>query len=105
MYLRLVFLFSLISYSTFSQTATQLKFTVTVDQNLKETWKEKGRLVLYLSKNGERAPLFQGTFASGRSGFAKNINAWKFDELIEFDAMETFTASEFTLDNVFKYGS
>jgi len=99
MNLRLFILSMLISFSAFSQTS-KLTFSVHADQSLQETWKEKGRLVVYLSRNGERPPLFQGTFSSGRSGFAINTNNWKISDKIEIVNTSTFKASDFCLDKV-----
>lgn len=99
MYLRLLFFFLLISSFAFAQTS-ELTFTVSVNQDSVKNWKEKGRLVVYLSKNGERPPLFQGTFSAGRSGYALNVENWKLNEQKEVNAGNSFAASEFCLSEV-----
>lgn len=99
MYLRLFLLCMLISFSAFSQTS-KLTVQVSANQDSIKNWQEKGRLVIYLSKNGERPPLFQGTFSSGRSGFAMNVENWKIDGEMEVNAENTFAASKFYLDKI-----
>lgn len=99
MYLRLLVLCMLISMSVFSQNS-KLSFLVSADQNLEKTWKEKGRLVVYLSQNSERPPLFQGTFSAGRSGFALNTENWFIDQSTQVNEENTFAASKFDLNTV-----
>lgn len=97
---RILVFFSLLSFGVFAQSTNQLKISVSADKNLQKNWKGKGRLVLYLSKSNERPPLIQGTFSSGRSGFALNVENWNSNEAIEISAENTFAASEFSLDHV-----
>jgi len=89
-----------ISLSTISQTTTNLEVTVSVDQSLANEWKEDGRLVVFLSKNGERPPVFQGNFSSGRNGFAQNINNWSITKDEKINTENTFAASNFSMDEV-----
>lgn len=90
----------LFSFCLFSQENSKIKISVSVNDTLQQSWKENGRLVVFFSRNGEREPIFQGTFSSGRSGFAKNIGNWKVNNKEEITSNNSFASSDFCLNEV-----
>lgn len=95
-----IILFLILPFYVLSQQTANIEVSVSVDEKVTPTWKEKGRLVVFFSTNGEREPVFQGTFSAGRNGFAKNISNWDFSSKTTLSGDNTFAASDFTLNSI-----
>ena len=92
--------FLLLSLNTSSQhTIPNLKFNISVSDNLVLQKSPKGRLVLFFSRKQNPSPLFQSTFSAERVGFAWNVENWEKGESLTFELNNSFySGNDKTID-------
>lgn len=90
----IVSLFVLINNSVFGQKEiAKLNVVVSVDDNLKETFKEAGRLVIYFTTENEIEPRNSSTSNGKGFVFSKDIDKWYQRETKYFIGTEDWTKS------------
>ncbi|WP_163322943.1 alpha/beta hydrolase-fold protein [Draconibacterium mangrovi] len=58
------------------QQSTKLAFTISVDDNLKDSFKSSGRLLIYISDTDKSEPRFSSGYDGNESVFGKNFENW-----------------------------
>mgnify|MGYP000011755341 CR=1 FL=1 len=88
-----IFIFStLLVFKGFTQTAS-LKVTTTVSDELKNNFKENGRIFLFVSSNQQREPRTNTWPNKSNMIFATNLNDWNADNSFTFDENVPFVKS------------
>ena len=71
-----------------------LKFNISVIENLAIQNTSKGRLVIFFSRKQNPSPIFQSTFSAERIGFAWNVENWKNGESSTFELKNSFYSGD-----------
>lgn len=83
-----------------AQNQSSVNLYISVNEGIRENWSEKGRLVVFFSKNGEREPVFQSSFSSERIGFARNITQWNSYNKVNLNSLNSFGTGDFSLHSI-----
>jgi len=97
----LTFLFLICSPLLFSQNSkASLGLEISVDNLVKSTFKNEGRLLIYLSHNENREPRYSSGTGSDSYVFGKNIPAWKKGESLVLSSDSWMSSTDWDLNSI-----